>query len=222
MTSWRNEVVERLQGANPFAGFDPTGWTDSADEWDSHHPWFDQMVAELRPHTIVEVGSFLGVSSRHFAGLLKAAELDAVVVCVDTWLAEEVLWGSPEWRPHLRHVNGRPEVYKVWMANAITAGLANYLCPLPMDSASAARYLESRGISAELVYIDGSHMEGDVYRDLALYWDRVLITGGVMLVDDYQFTPEFTGVVHDVALFARERWLEIEVNGTKALFRKAG
>ena len=51
---------------------------------------------ELRPSTIVEVGSFLGCSSRHFAGLLKAANLDSVVVCVDTWLAEEVLYGEDQ------------------------------------------------------------------------------------------------------------------------------
>lgn len=221
MTNARTQVISRLHdGLDPFDGFDPAGWADPTDEWDSHHPFFDAAVAELRPNVIVEVGSFLGASSRHFAAALQRERLDAVVVCVDTWLAEQVLWNNPRWRPVLRHVNGRPEFYKVWMANALASGLWPYLCPLPMPSANGARYLKSRGVVADLVYIDASHDEGDVIRDLDLYWDLVLRPGGVMLVDDYQNSPDFAGVVHDVDRFARERGLPLAVGGFKAMFRK--
>lgn len=221
MTFARDEIIQALHdGIDPFAGFDPTGWADPTDEWDSHHPFFDAAVRELRPRVIVEVGSFLGASSRHFALALHAAGADGVVVCVDTWLAEQVLWNNPRWRPVLRHVNGRPEFYKVWLANALAAGLEPYLCPLPMPSPNGARYLKSRGVVADLVYIDASHDEGDVIRDLELYWDLVLRPGGVMLVDDYQHTPDFMGVVHDVDLFAARRGLHVEVGGFKAWLRK--
>lgn len=221
MTSAKDDAVARLHDRlDPFNDFDPTGWQDPTDEWDSHHPFFDAAVAELRPRMIVEVGSFLGVSSRHFAAALQREDLDAVVVCVDTWLAEQVLWNNPRWRPVLRHVNGRPEFYKVWMANALAAGLQGYLCPLPMPSPNGARYLKSRGVIADLVYIDASHDEGDVIRDLELYWDLVLRPGGVMLVDDYQHVPDFLGVVHDVDRFAANRGLKVEVGGFKAWLRK--
>ena len=221
MTTARDDVIYHLfNGLDPFAGFDPAGWADPTDEWDSHHPWFDETVAELRPRVIVEVGTFLGVSARHFAGLLKAAALDSVVICVDTFLAEQVLWLNPRWRPHLRHVNGRPEFYKVWLANAIESGLTEWLCPLPMASPNAARLLAHYGIAADLVYVDGSHDEGDVYRDLTLYWDLVLRPGGVMLIDDFQETPDFIGVVNDVKRFSAERNLTFERHGMKAKFVK--
>lgn len=221
MTARRDDVMARLLGADPWEGFDPSGWADPTDKWDSHHPWFDEAVKELRPATIVEVGSFLGCSSRHFAEQLERAGLDAVVICVDTWLAEEVLWNNSEWRPHLRHQHGRPQVYYTWLANALLSGLENYLCPLSMDSTNGARYLANKGISADMVYIDGCHMEGDVWADLQLYWDLVLRPGGIMLVDDYQDTPDFAGVVHDVNQFSAVRHLRVEVNGTKARLRKA-
>jgi len=220
MPNHRNDVMQRLLGADPWAGFDPAGWVDLTDKWDSHHPMFDRTVDELGPRTIVEVGSFLGCSSRHFAGLLKARALDSVVVCVDTWLAEEVLYSVAEWREKLRFEHGRPQVYRTWLANALAAGLTDYLCPLSMDSTNGARYLQSKGIAAEFVYIDGCHMEGDVHRDLTLYWDRILKPGGVMLVDDYQKTPDFAGVVADTDRFASERSLAPEFQGTKALLRK--
>jgi hypothetical protein len=220
MTPRRDDVMAALLGADAWQGFDPTGWEDTADKWDSHHPWFDEAVKELSPMTIVEVGAFLGCSSRHFARLLKRDHINGVVVSVDTWLAESVLWESPEWRPHLRHEHGRPQIYNVWMANALASGLQDWMCPLSMDSANGARYLYSKGISADMVYIDGSHFEGDVYRDLTLYWDLVLRPGGILIADDYQPTPDFAGVVHDLDRFVAERGLVAEVGGTKVRLRK--
>src|SRR5690348_6651843 len=102
MTRRRDDIMRRLLGADPWDGFDPAGWVDLTDKWDSHHPMFDEAVAKLRPSVIVEVGAFLGCSSRHFANLLKAAGTDSVIVSVDTWLAEEVLYGVAEWREKLR------------------------------------------------------------------------------------------------------------------------
>jgi len=221
VTAARDDAIRRLHnGVDPFAGFDPAGWANPADKWDSHHPWFDETIRELRPRVIVEVGSFLGASSRHFANALAQGGLDGVVVCVDTWLAEEVLWGVAEWRAALRFEHGRPQVYNVWLANALASGLQDYLCPLSMDSTNGARYLASKGMSADMVYIDGCHMEGDVYRDLAIYWERVLRPGGVMLIDDYQHTPDFAGVVHDVDRFAAGVHQRPEIRGTKARLRK--
>ncbi len=219
MTAARTAVIELLyNGVDPFDAFDPTWLEDETDEWDSHHAWFNACVDELQPRVIVEVGSFLGVSSRHFAGRLRDNAIDGVVICVDTWLGDHVLWNNPRWRPHLRITHGRPEVYGAWMANAIRAGLDSYLCPLSMSSTSGARYLNSRKVEADLVYIDGSHDQGDVFNDLTLYWDLVLRRGGVMLIDDYIAT--FPGVMHDVDKFCSERRLTGQVGGMKMRLRK--
>lgn len=218
MTAARDELTGKLHPeGDPFAGFDPAGWADLTDEWDSHHPWFDAAVSELRPRVIVEVGSFLGASARHFAGQLERHGLDGVVVCVDTWLGEATLWNHPRWRATLRLTNGRPETYRVWLANALATGQWGYLCPLPMDSRGAARYLAARGVTADVLYIDGSHEPGDVYQDLALYWP-LLRRGGWLLADDYH--AGYPGVVTDVDRFAAERGATMDVLGIKARLRK--
>jgi hypothetical protein len=217
-SAWRQLVDCLHDGADPYAGFEPDGWGNGADAWDSHHEWFDAAVRELRPRVIVEVGSFLGASARHFAAALRERQVDGAVVCVDTWLGESVLWNSPEWRPHLRHRHGRPTTYEAFLANALESGLDGYLVPQPLDSRAGARYLASRNVTAQVVYVDGSHEQGDVYADLALYWE-LLAPGGVLLADDYQ-PVVFPGVVADVDRFASERHLAVETLGLKARLRK--
>lgn len=219
MTNAKTQMVQALHdGVDPFSNVPPYWQPDLTDKWDSHHALFDLCVAELRPSVIVEVGSFLGASARHFASALHRERLDGVVVCVDTWLGEQVLWNSPEWRPHLRLTHGRPEYYQAFMANAVQTGQWPYLCPLPMPSPNAARYLKSRGVAADLVYIDGSHDQGDVYHDLVLYWGLVLRPGGVMLIDDYDLS--YPGVMNDVDRFASERSLTRHTDGLKVRLRK--
>ena len=60
MTINRDIAIQKLHdGADPFRDFDPTGWADPTDRWDSHHPWFAEAVRELHPRVIVEVGHAL-------------------------------------------------------------------------------------------------------------------------------------------------------------------
>lgn len=219
MTNAKTQAVRLLHdGVDPFSNVPPTWTPDLTDKWDSHAAIFDHTVAELRPQVIVEVGSFLGASARHFAAALNRERIDGVVICVDTWLGEQVLWNSAEWRPHLRITHGRPEYYQAFMANAVQTGQWPYLCPLPMPSPNAARYLKSRGVVADLVYIDGSHDQGDVYHDLVLYWSLVLRPGGVMLIDDYDLG--YPGVMNDVDRFVSERGLALHTDGLKVRLRK--
>ncbi len=214
-------VVERLHHeGNPYAGFQP--WPESHPvKWDDAHPWFAEVIRELRPQVCVEVGTLMGNSAIHTAKLLKAEGLDAVNICVDTFCAEEFLWNLAEWRPMLKITNGRPEFYKQFMSNVMAAGQQDVIVPLPMASTSGARMLKWCGISAQLVYIDGCHEEGDAYQDLQIYWDLVLVPRGVMLIDDYNHEhPLFKGLCRDVDKFALERGLAVAKNGNKAMLRK--
>ncbi len=212
-------------GVDIWAGFDPAPWrSEYTYDWDSYHPWFAEAITELKPDVIIEVGSFLGMSAIHMAGLLKAAGFDAAVLCVDTWLAERQLWSRPEIRgPALRFEHGRPQVYYSFLANVLDAGLTDYIVPMPMDSIGAARYLQELQIDAPLIYIDGNHEAGAVYADVAAYWQR-LRPGGIMLMDDYQPSKKsghmFGGLVADINRFMSEHQLRLEHQGNKARFRK--
>ena len=190
--------------------------------WGSGHPWFAELITDLKPRLIIEVGSFLGGSAINMGATVKALGLhDSAVICVDTWLAEEILWSMPEHRVKLKHTFGTPCFYYTFLSNILDRQLQDTVVPLRMPSVSAARYLAKLGITAKLIYIDGSHEEGDVLRDLELYWDR-LEPGGVMLIDDYEpGVPMFEGLVRDVNKFAKQRKLKVERSGNKVKLGKA-
>lgn len=226
MTTAYQRLLGLIQnGVDIWAGFDPVEWHSTYQyDWDSHHEWFEAAIIELRPDVIIEVGSFIGKSAIHMAGLLKQMELDAAVLCIDTWLAERQLWSRPEIRAQaLRFEHGRPSVYYSFLASVVDAGFTDYIVPMPMDSRSAARYLQDLQIDAPLIYIDGNHEGGEVYADLVAYWDR-LRPNGIMLIDDYIPSKKpghmFRGLVEDVDRFVSERHLDLDHLGNKARLRK--
>lgn len=207
-------------GVNPYDGFDYESKDLDVQGWGSDHPIFEEVIDannKHRPITIIEVGSWKGGSARHMAQLLKQKSVDGVIICVDTWLAEEVLWTSDEWRSSLKLKNGRPNVYQTFMANTVNANLQGYIIPLSMPSFNAARYLKTKKITAEIIYIDGCHVEGAVYQDLVSYW-HLLKPKGTMIIDDYH--SMFPGLLKDVKSFARQMDLQIKDLQTKCVLTK--
>ena len=221
MNQFEQIIATVHRGVNPWTDYTPARpHTFLGIEWDDKHEWFGQFVEELKPRVIVEVGSFLGGSAVHFGKQIKRCGLDCAMICVDTWLAEEILWSIPEHRERLFIRHGRPEFYQQFMANVWYEGLADTVVPLPMASVSAARYLNINRVRADLIYIDGCHEECEAYRDIQLYWDLVLNPGGVMLIDDWAPDEMFVGLVRDVKLFVAQRSLKMEINGRKVMLRK--
>lgn len=219
-----NLLIEKIHiGVSPYAGYPKEQWpTEQFSGWGSIHHWFKELIERLRPELIIEVGTFLGGSAIHMGECLRNAKInDSAILCIDTWLAEQILWSMAEHRVRLKIQYGRPCFYYTFLSNVIEKGLQGTIVPLPMPSQSAARYLkELGGITAKLIYIDGCHEEGDCYRDLNAYW-QFLEPGGAMLVDDYNpENPMFFGLVKDVNQFCLDRELKREVSECKALLWK--
>ncbi len=182
--------------------------------WGSEHPWLHETIERLQPQVLIEVGTFLGRSAIHQAQKLKALGLDSALICVDTWLGDEHHWIELEVRPLLNHRRGRPEFYHTFLVNVTAAGLDGFIIPLPIDSVSGARLLSRLGVKADMIYVDGGHAGGEVYRDLVNFWS-LLRPGGAMLMDDYA-DGRFPGLTADVNRFAQEQRLALEVDGHKA------
>src|SRR5581483_5345280 len=103
-------------------------------------------------------------------------------------------------------------LYPQFLANVISERLTGTIFPLPMTSTSAAHLLSCYGIEADLIYIDGGHLEYEVYGDLAAFWP-LLRKGGVLWGDDYdRGWPE---VVKAVLRFASDNGLYLEASGSK-------
>lgn len=207
MTTLRDGLVRRIyQGVDPFTDVAP-GALD-ARGWDDGHRWLELMIG--RDGLYIEVGTWLGASALRIAGKMRAREMDACLVCVDTWLGGADHWEQvPE---QLRRQHGRAELYGVFLANVVTAGLQDYILPLPLSSVAAARYLlRLLGPVAAGVYVDASHEYEDVCADLGAYWD-LLRPGGVLLADDVQ--PGFPGVLRAWQAFTASK-LGAQIDGAK-------
>lgn len=184
-------------GKNPYTDFPAAQWGGT---WYGDHgaqrEIFAKCIHRTNPGIIVEVGSFVGESAIHMAKHIKARGLSATILCVDTWYAGVDHWKGA--REKIVGHFGRPDLYYKFVANVIANDCQNVILPFAMDSIGAARVLKHLEIVPNLVYVDGSHEEGDVIRDYEFYWN-LLASGGGMLVDD--LTNWFPGVVADFDKF---------------------
>lgn len=126
-----------------------------------------------RPHTVIEVGSYLGASA------VKWASIAERVICVDTWLGSyEHYNGIP------RAGNGSPDIYDTFLSNMVKCGVADKVEVIRLPSSIAFEVLYTKGIRADLVYLDGDHSFNGTAMDIQNY--RLLVKdGGLISGDDY-------------------------------------
>ena len=146
MTATRTFLLERLwRGADPFLGFPANIYQNDTQGWGSTHRFLTETIAALRPRIVVEVGVWKGASVITMAEKLRALELDAAVVAVDTWLGSCEHWLQDPWFVSLGMEQGRPAMQRTFMANIVAARLEGHVVPLSIDSLNA---FQLRGIGA--------------------------------------------------------------------------
>lgn len=173
--------------------FEPHGWY-------GHHEIFTEWITKKRIKIAIEIGSWLGASTRDIAKLLPR---HGVVFAVDTWK------GSIEHQPgqHFTH----PAIgylFQQFISNVIHENLERKIIPVRLSSVEAAESLKPLGIRADFIYIDGAHDYDSVIADIRA-WYPYLRKDGIFCGDDYT-TPGVAQAVHEFAdendlLFVRER-----------------
>jgi predicted O-methyltransferase YrrM len=172
---------------DPYAGvemlpFDPQGWYLNARD-------MEKIFKKHKIKTVVEVGSWLGTSTRHIASLLPRG---GKIYAVDHWE------GSIEHQSDPR----TPHLYQQFLSNVIHTGLTNKIVPVKMASLEAASYLD--GLQVDLVYLDGAHDTESVLQDLRA-WYPFVKGHGIICGDDWGWSS----VAEAVQIFARENGLKI-------------
>lgn len=196
-----------LHRTDPYEGFDPSAWPDDASGWGSDSPAFGELIEELRPKRLIEVGTWKGGSALTLASHLERLNLDAEILCVDTWLGALEMWtelDDADRHGSLNLKHGYPTLFYTFLGNVVRAGHQQRITPFPVPSVTAAQWCALHGIKADMIYIDGSHEEEDVYQDLVSWWDLVR-DGGVLFGDDWSWD----GVRLAVQRFADENALTI-------------
>jgi hypothetical protein len=176
--------------------------------------------AQLKPKLVVEVGSWKGASAIFWAQQMQKHNIDGAVLCVDTWLGGIDHITRPrgaDWTIKQYYKNGYSTLYYHFLANVMHEGVQDYIVPLPNSSIAGARWLTYHNLAADLVYIDASHEEDDVYADMQAYW-KCLKWGGLMLGDDW--TLPWYPVICAVNRFAREKEVALQVVSPTWLIQK--
>jgi predicted O-methyltransferase YrrM len=150
----------------------------------SQHEIFERLIDELRPNSIIELGSWKGASAVHMARLCRARGLNCIILCIDTWLGGRYLYAELDQHPELLPTAGRFRLFEQFLTNVKRLELTDIITPMPATTADAAGTLRKLDVAVDLVYVDASHEAEDVAKDLRAYWD-VVRPGGVLFGDDY-------------------------------------
>lgn len=157
----------------------------------------ETLKGHLTPKTriVVEVGSWLGLSTRFLAEHAP----NATVIAIDHWL------GSVE---HLLDKQSRqrlPGLYDEFVVNCWD--YRNQIVPVRTDSGSGLKLVYAFGLSPDLLYLDASHEYEDVKSDL----ERILnlFPNSILVGDDF----DWTGVERAVRETALARSLAFESKG---------
>ena len=150
--------------------------------WVSRHiPTWQKYLKSQRGRRglqFLEIGSWEGRSACWFLQNILTHRTSRIV-CIDTFQ------GAPDelkLHKHLRDAIGSIEQH--FDHNIRFIGAKKKVRKIKGSSRVALRLLQAN--SFDLIYIDGSHLAGDVLLDAALCWD-LLKKGGIMIFDDYRW-----------------------------------
>lgn len=201
------ELMQSIHGCDIYEGFDFKAYPKDLAGWGGDSEAFTELIGETKPQFIIEVGSWKGASAVTMADAMVSHGLQGRILCIDTWLGALEFWSDqndPERFQSLQCKHGYPSVYYHFLANICHHGHQPRIVPFPLPSTAAALWLLRTDLRADLIYIDGSHEEEDVYQDL-LDYHILLKPGGRIFGDDWGWS----GVRAAVERFASEENLTI-------------
>lgn len=144
--------------------------------WYYNGVWVEQLMKHNKITTVIEIGSWLGCSTRHIASLLQPG---GQLYAVDTWQ------GSIEHYEQEEFASMLPTLYDQFLSNIIHTQLTNIVIPIKMDSLQAVDFFKSKLHKVDLIYVDAAHDTESVLQDIEAYWPLVQNNGGILCGDDW-------------------------------------
>lgn len=180
----------------------------------SDRPVFEELIKEVKPKTIIEVGSWKGHSAVAMARICQSLGIFCDILCIDTFLGSQEHWLNDKYRDLLKIENGCPRYYRDFPSNIIYSGVQTFVTPVCLPAATASVVLSIFKVQGDLIYIDAGHEYDDVTNDIRNFFP-LLSKKGVMFGDDYPHPP-LREAVND---FANSSSLKVAEIGRKWVFR---
>jgi glycosyltransferase involved in cell wall biosynthesis len=169
-----------------------------------HLGWLEDGARELlaqelsaRTQLVVEVGTWLGLSTRYMADLAPWA----TVVTIDHWKGSPEHQQKPEWRAML------PTLRDTFLA--LSWDYRERILPLSMSSREGLKAVAARGLEPELIYLDAEQLYAALTCELDLCLR--LFPRATLIGDDYE-APEVCEAVDD---FARLHGFVVQTAGSR-------
>ena len=163
----------------------------SKDWFTSHETNWKQILAELKPQRVLEIGSLEGMSACFLIREI-APERSLELHCVDTWAGgiEHNPGESAPMNMAEAEVRFRTNTGHCVAEAAHPVDLRLHKC---LSHHALARLIaEGREGHFDLIYVDGSHQAPDVLADAVLSF-KLLRSGGILIFDDYLWEEPLPG-----------------------------
>lgn len=139
-----------------------------------------QLIGEHDIKTVIEVGSFLGLSAVWFAEWVEH------VYCIDTWFEGATYESENNLVGTLRRWDMPRDFFPLFRDNVMRSGKWHKITPIKGNSAFVAGEVPV----CDLVYLDGDHSYAGCKRDIEIYRDKARV---VLCGDDYTERIESDG-----------------------------
>jgi hypothetical protein len=215
MPALQRALMETLYGHDVWEGFTPTSTEPDVQGWNGNHPSLSRLVSTAGPKIVADVGVWKGQSTIHMAKAMQNLGLDGVVIAIDTFLGSPEHWNSS--RNLFRRTHGLPDLYWTFMSNVVSAGLTEYVIPMPQTSTTAAALLKRLQISFSIIHVDAAHEYREALQDAEDYWP-LLQVGGYLIGDDYHRT--WPGIIRAAGEFSAKVCKPLSIESPKWIIQK--
>ena len=180
--------------------------------WYLNKEWIHNLFQHNKIRNVIEVGSWLGLSTTDIASLLPES---GYLYAVDTWL------GSPE-TDYLSEL--MPTLYEQFLSNMIHHGLTSKVKPVKMTSLAAADNLQAEIGNIDLIYLDAAHDTKSVLEDLIAYYPYVANRQGILCGDDWGWNSvkdavEIFAKTHNLSLYFGQNFWFLKDDGVFTIKR---
>ena len=200
----KSEVLKKLNLEDPY-DYVKTLDLDEFDgpSWGGKCDIYGKIIDENRPSLIIELGAFLGNSTISMAQHLKQNNIQCTIITIDTWLGSAEHWRTD--KCNMLHLfgnfkNGTSKLYDQFLKNVVSAGVEDYIVPMPTTTDVAFDVLSHNNFLADIIYMDADHRETVIYADLINY-SKLLTRDGIVFGHDI----DWEGVKNAVSRYCNEK-----------------
>ena len=156
-----------------------------------------QYIINRKPKVVVEFGVYVGTTSIWLAHLFdKLSETipelsSSFIIAVDSWLLDlKFAWKHKHstYFDSSITVAGHDFMYFVFLANVLFHNVTHRIIPMQSSTSNSFVSMIAHNIRPDIIYLDASHANPDVFIDLEGTW-TILNNDGLLICDDYNILP---------------------------------